>query len=110
MLETLFIILVIISIILLLITLAEDNEYWTIVGATICCVLFMVLALGCVQLERPYEIFNSTSGAIETGIHSYTNEVTIYTSYVFLIFFGATLFYFIVKVFDIAYSKKRFKY
>lgn len=46
-------------------------------------ILWYMLGAAVMELEYPWEIFNVTSGNVETGVHVFTSEVSIYLSYFF---------------------------
>jgi len=50
------------------------------------------------EIEVPYEIYNMTSGNIETGIHEVTSKVSFELTYVF------QLFAFVMIFFSVVYS------
>jgi formate hydrogenlyase subunit 3/multisubunit Na+/H+ antiporter MnhD subunit len=66
MLDIIFIILFLFNIILLLYSIPEKNLPLLLISA----ITWLILALFLLQgIEIPYEMFNATSGNIETGIH-----------------------------------------
>jgi uncharacterized membrane protein len=73
MLEAIFYVLLIFAVLLILFTVQyEKHIIWSIIGSALACFIWAVLAISIYELERPYEMFNVTSGNIETGIHEIT--------------------------------------
>lgn len=66
MLDIIFIILAFLAILLLFYSISERGIAFTLIDS----LLWFILALFLLQgIEVPYEMFNSTSGNIETGVH-----------------------------------------
>jgi formate hydrogenlyase subunit 3/multisubunit Na+/H+ antiporter MnhD subunit len=66
MLDIIFIILFLFNIILMIYAISEKNLPFLLISA----ILWLILALFIIQgIEIPYEMYNATSGNIETGIH-----------------------------------------
>jgi formate hydrogenlyase subunit 3/multisubunit Na+/H+ antiporter MnhD subunit len=73
MLDIISIILILLAIILMLYSISERNISFCIIDA----ILWLILALFMLQgIEIPYEIFNATSGNIETGVHIIQNNLS----------------------------------
>ena len=73
MLDIVFILLLFLAIILMLYSLSERNIAFIMFDA----VLWLILALFMLQgVEVPYEMFNATSGNIETGVHTIQTNLT----------------------------------
>ena len=67
MLDIIFIIIFFFTILLMFYGIMERSPAFTILSA----VLWLILAALLIQgIEIPYEIYNSTSGNIETGVHT----------------------------------------
>lgn len=67
MLDMILIILILFAIILMLYSISERQLAFLIIGAT----LWFIIALFMLQgVEVPYEMFNATSGNIESGVHT----------------------------------------
>jgi formate hydrogenlyase subunit 3/multisubunit Na+/H+ antiporter MnhD subunit len=67
MLDIIFIILVFLAILLMFYAITERSSAFTILAS----VLWFIIALFVLQgIEIPYEMFNATSGNIETGVHN----------------------------------------
>lgn len=80
MLDILFILLMLLTILLMFYSIMEKHITFTVITT----VMWFVLALFMLQgIEIPYEMFNATSGNIETGTHVVqTNLIPI--SYLFM--------------------------
>ena len=109
MLEIIFILFNIIAFLLFFIGIEheEDHPYWNPLMMMFSWILFLVLLGFSTKIEIPYEMFNVTSGSIQTGYHIY------YTGDLILIYFGffiATFLYFLDLVLHQQLSKlfKRF--
>jgi len=101
MLESLFIILLIFAILLLTLSLEhEKNPFWNLVAITTDAALWFILALGVIEIELPYQIYNSSSGNVEEGVHIFTSIYSIYISYVFMLFGVIMFIYLVVMIFD----------
>lgn len=67
MLDIIFIILFFFEIILMFYAITERHLSFTLLSA----IIWLILALLTIQgIEVPYEMYNSTSGNIETGVHT----------------------------------------
>ena len=87
MLDIIFIILVLLAIIMMLYSIIDKNITFTIIDAT----LWFILALFMLQgIEIPYEIYNASSTAITTGVHTIQTNLTP-LSYLFM-GFGTIMF------------------
>jgi hypothetical protein len=104
MLDILFIIMNLVAFIFLYagIEYEDDHVYWNAIMIFISWVLFLWLSATSTAIQIPYEIYNSTSGAIETGYHVY------YTGDLMLVYFACfivTLMYFLDLVFHVQLVK-----
>ena len=82
--DIMFIMLFLFAIILVLFTVAnEDHPFWGLVSSFLSSIIFLILSLTQLKIEIPYEIFNATSGYIETGIHFYTSPISPFITYLF---------------------------
>ena len=62
-----------------------EQPYWNIIMTFISGILFLVLAGMTSVIETPYEIFNATSGNIETGFHKYyTGDLILFYYFCFI--------------------------
>jgi len=101
MLDWLFIMLLVIAVLLIIMSIEyEGNPFWNLITCILSTVLWFILALGVLRLDTPYQIFNSTSGNLETGMHSYTVPGDIYIAYIFIALGVLTMIYFIAMAFD----------
>ena len=87
MLDIIFIILFFLTIIMMFYSIMERHITFTILTTVMWLVLALLLLQG---IEVPYEMFNSTSGNIETGVHVIQNNL-VPLSYLFM-GFGAIMF------------------
>lgn len=85
MLDMLYIIMFIFA--LLLILIIADFEYngypyyWGLMLTLLDAILWFILAAGVFEIEQPYTMYNSSSGAIESGIHIVSSKVSPEISY-----------------------------
>lgn len=80
MLDVILVLLVLFAIILMLYSIMERSPAFTIITA----VLWLIIAAFMLQgVEVPYEMFNATSGNIESGVHNIQNNL-IPLSYLFM--------------------------
>jgi len=80
MLDIIFMLLLVFTIILMLYGISERNLAFVF----LCGVMYLVLALFTLQgIEIPYELFNATSGHIETGVHNVQTNLSP-LSYLFM--------------------------
>ena len=101
MLDWLFIMLLIMAILLIIMAIEyEGNPFWNIMSCVLSSFIWFILALGVLRLDTPYQLFNSSSGMVETGMHSYTVPGDIYIAYIFIAFGVLMMIYFVAMVFD----------
>lgn len=77
MIDFLIVLLTILGFILLLLSKeVQDVEepYWSAGLAFVAMFIFFVLAFGVINIEIPYEMYNATSGNIETGSHVFGGD------------------------------------
>ena len=87
MLDIIMIILIIFTILLTLYAVEEESTAFCIITA----ILWLITALLIIQgVEIPYEMYNASSGNIETGVHTIQTNLTP-LSYLFM-GFGAIMF------------------
>lgn len=53
----------------------ERDWFWSFIFTLLCTVIWFILAASILEVETPYEMYNATSGQIETGIHTVTSKV-----------------------------------
>jgi len=78
----------------------ERNPFWNLISITLSIPIWFILGLSQMQLEQPYQIFNSTSGNIETGIHTITSPISPYLTYLFVGIGMLMIIYLIAMVYD----------
>jgi len=85
MLETMWIILLIIAIILILVIAdLEFNDfpyYWPLMLTLLDIIIWFVLAASVFEIESPWEMYNVSSNSIETGIYIVSSKVSPEMSY-----------------------------
>ena len=101
MLDIQFVLLLVFAIIMLLVSIeyeASGHKYWNIVGIFLASGLFLILAVGCLEIEIPYQAFNSTSGQVETGYQVYTGMPWL--SYLFVGVAIVSIIYMVTLIFE----------
>lgn len=82
--EVTFYLLLVTAIVFLLLglTLEGIHDYWFIASLGISMIIFLALSAAVMNIEIPYQMYNATSGTIETGyqVHGYDYSL----SYLFL--------------------------
>lgn len=53
----------------------EHDWFWSFIFTLLGTVVWFILAASILEVEVPYEIYNATSGNIETGVHTVTSKV-----------------------------------
>ena len=108
MLEVMFYLLLVIAVILLLFIIEyyNVNDYWHLVFVVLGIILWFILSLSVMKLERPWTMYNSSSGAVETGIYDITSPVSPYISYLFTGVAIILVIYFVVILFDMFKTKR----
>jgi len=85
MLETIWILLLIIAIILIIIVAEIEYEgfpyYWGLMLTLLDTIIWFILAASVFEIESPWEMYNVSSGNIETGIHIVSSKVSPAMSY-----------------------------
>ena len=105
MLDIIFIILVFLAILLLFYAISERGIAWTLMDSVLWLILGVLLLQG---IEVPYEMFNATSGHIETGIHLIQNNLTP-LSYLFMGIGLIMFILFISFILETLYDVKKLK-
>lgn len=106
MLETIFILLLIFAILLIIMAIEyHDNAFWELVFIVLDVPLWFILALSNMQIERPWEMYNTSSQQIETGIHTVTSPISPYLTYFFMGIGLVMMVYMIAVLFGSVYEK-----
>lgn len=107
MFDWLFILLLVFAILLIIFALEyEDNPFWNIISITMSAALWFILALSNLRIESTYQMYNATSGNIETGISEFTSPISPFISYIFMGMGVIMTVYLIAMVFDKWYNYK----
>jgi len=108
MLDWMFVILFVFGILLILISIGnDDNPFWNLTPLVMAIPLFFILGLSNMEIEIPYQMFNSSSGMIETGIDVATSKISPWLSYLFMGIGIVLMIYLIAMVFDKFYGWQR---
>jgi len=96
-----FIILLIFAIILMLFSVQSENHpFWNIVAGIISIPLWFILGLTNMEIEIPYQIYNSSSSSIEVGVHNFTSPISPFLTYFFMGIGLVMFIYIIAMVYD----------
>ena len=101
MLDIQFVLLLVFAILMLVISIeyeASGHKYWNIVGIFLAAGLFLIVAVGSMEIEIPYQAFNSSSGQVETGYQVYTGMPWL--SYLFVGCAVVSIIYMVTLVFE----------
>jgi len=71
----------------------EKNYFWAWVFTLLCMTTWFFLAGSTLEIEKPYQMFNATSGNIETGIHTITSKTSPEQLYFYMLL-GIIMFLF----------------
>jgi len=100
MLDWLFIIFMVLAIMLMLIAIMMDfGHFWDTVIIMVDITLWFMLAVSVMEIEIPYQMFNSTSGQIESGYHIFSGKVSPYMTYFFLMMGSIMIIYWVGYIF-----------
>jgi len=75
MLDLLFVLFLLMFVIFLIISIEAERHgdyFWAMVCAFLCIGITLVLSVTVMEIHQPYEMYNASSGTIETGYHNYT--------------------------------------
>ena len=107
MLEWFTVMLIILAFMLMLLGIdkfKEKNYLWSFTFTLVSTVIWYILAASIMEAEVPYEMFNATSGNIETGVHVYTSKVAPEMVYFFMMMAVINLIFTVLQVFVVAGS------
>jgi len=82
--ELTFALLLVTAIIMLLLGLSLEgyHDYWHIIAIGISFIIFLSLSAAVMNIEIPYQMYNATSGNVETGYQTHGYDYSL--SYLFL--------------------------
>jgi len=96
-----FILLFFLGIILLVMSVEmEKHPYWNLVSGFMSSITFLILSLSQMEIEIPYQMYNVTSGNIETGMQVFSSQISPYLTYFFFGLFVVLQVYTWAKVFS----------
>jgi len=101
MIQIMVVILIVFALIMTLIAYENSDSVFALIGS----ITWFVAALGTLEIEIPYQMFNATSGVIETGTHVFENLWGI--SYLFMGLGVVTFIGFSVYTLETLSKKKR---
>jgi len=68
----------------------QNDYFYSFIFTLLATVTFFFLAGGIMEMETPFQIFNNTSGNIETGVHVYNSKIAPETLYYFYMLASVT--------------------
>lgn len=93
--ELLFVVFLMMAILFMLMCIELDfGIFWNATFILTDIILWLLLAASVMMIERPYEMYNATSGLIETSYHTFQSPVSPYISYLFGLFSIIMIIYF----------------
>ena len=106
MIDWVFVLLLMMAFIFVGLSILRDNGFfWNTVFILVSIILFLVLAGGIMDIETPYQMYNATSGNIETGYHHFYKVEMVYLSYLFYMFAVIMVIYNVAYVYMYIGSK-----
>ena len=100
MIDWLFVMFLMLAILFATVSIFHDSGFfWNIIFILISIILFFILAVGIMSIETPYQMYNATSGNIETGYHTYYLIENIWYSYLFYMFAVIMMIYSVAYVY-----------
>ena len=94
MLDWMFIILLIMAIIFMILALEHyKDKFWSVIFTLIDTVIWFILAASVLEIERGWQMYNASSGQIETGIHIISSKVSPELVYFFMMFGAIMMIY-----------------
>ena len=79
----------------------KKDQFWNVILVVMSIAIFFILAAGIFEIETDYQIFNNTSGNVETGIHTISTLNNIFLSYLFMFFGIICLLYLIIIIINL---------
>jgi len=107
MLDWMFAFLMFLAILFIILSIEYDfGIYWNVIFILTSAMLFYLLAASIMQIEIPWQIFNATSGNVETSYHTFSSPISPYLSYLFMLFGSVIMIYFVAYILGPAVMKK----
>ena len=101
-----FILLFLLGLILMVFSVEyEKHPFWNLVSGFLSSMIWLIISLSQMVIEIPYQMYNVSSGMVETGVHEYTSLVNVYLTYFFFGLFVIMQVYTWVKVFSDVYDR-----
>lgn len=96
-----FIMLLIFAILLMICSIQlENHAFWNIIMIVVSVPLWFILGLAQMEIEIPYQIFNNSSGNIETSYQVFTSPISPFLTYFFMGIGLIMMIYLIAMVYD----------
>jgi len=77
----------------------EKDQLWAFTFTLLSTVTWYILAASTMETEVPYQIYNATSGNIETGVHIASSKVSPQMVYFFIMMAVLNLIFTVLQVF-----------
>jgi len=99
--------LLVFAILFVLLSIEFDfGPYWNVIFILTSVVIFFLLAASVMEIEIPWQMYNATSGNVETGYHTFSSPISPYLSYLFMLFGIVMMIYFVGYILGPAIMKK----
>lgn len=82
----------------------ESNPFWNIVSSLISAVLWLILSLSQMELVFPYQFYNEAGNYTVTGYYTFTDPVSPYLVYFFVLMFWVMFIYLLAMIWDKWYN------
>ena len=101
MLDWIFIMLLVIAVLLILMSIEfQENGFWCLISIVLSATIFYILALSIMEIEIPWQMYNATSGNIETGYHTFSSPVSPFLVYIFAGLGTIMMIYLVAMTYD----------
>ena len=109
MIEWLFIILVILAFVFMALAIEfRDDLFWGMTFTLLSITTWFILAASVMEIEIPYQAFNSTSGQVETGYQVFSGKTSPQMVFFFIMMASIMIIYFVKFLFGPALFGKFF--
>ena len=107
MIDWMFLVFIIIAIFFMILAIEfyrEENDLWCFILTLVDGTVWYLLAASVLEIERPYEIYNVSMGAIETGTHIVTSKVAPEMVLFFMLMGSIMMIFWLVQIFIYVYE------
>jgi len=107
MIDWMFLVFIIIAIFFMILAIEfyrEENDLWCFIITIVDSTIWYLLAASVLEIERPYEIYNVSSSAVETGTHIVTSKVAPEMVLFFMLMGTIMMIFWMAQIFIYAYE------